>query len=238
MEKAIYKYNSSKKLDDLLEGYQFGLGKVCHSLFGTEGEAAIYQAVGEQFLKYLNNTLKIKFTNKDPWELYKQIIKLFTEYGFYKYAELNKMDSEKYWMLEAGQFAGNIWETQNAWDRGTPPCPLWSIILHSLYEIEHTIVIDWVRYDSEIKGYESVFHFGRINKTTVSVINNSRKKTRESLVTVCSYCKQIKDDHGNWIDYEIYFNEKVKYKFTHGICPVCLKKEFPELSANSPDLEK
>jgi len=43
----------SNALSSLMEGYLSGLGEVCHTLFGARGEAVMYEAVGEEFKKYL-----------------------------------------------------------------------------------------------------------------------------------------------------------------------------------------
>ena len=61
-------------LSTLLEGYFHGLSEVCHALFGTEGEAAMYRAVGRGFLKYLKDHMGIEFTETHPWLRYCHII--------------------------------------------------------------------------------------------------------------------------------------------------------------------
>ena len=95
----------------------------------------MYSAIGSYFLDYLKKEIGISFTETDPWERYCHIIEVFTSYGFYSHVEMEERGSNTYWMLETDQYAGGVWEQQKAWERGTPPCPLWSIILYSLSEI-------------------------------------------------------------------------------------------------------
>lgn len=50
----------------------------------------------------------------------------------------------------------------------------------------------------------------------------------KGLLPICSSCKNIRDDRGYWNQIEIYIHEHSEAKFTHGICPDCAKKLYPE----------
>lgn len=52
-------------------------------------------------------------------------------------------------------------------------------------------------------------------------------KTLSSLLPICSYCKKIRDDKGYWQSLEKYFLEHSEMRFSHGLCPECLKKYYP-----------
>ena len=43
----------------------------------------------------------------------------------------------------------------------------------------------------------------------------------ESLLPICSYCKKIRDDAGNWQRLENYIADRTGASFTHGCCPEC-----------------
>jgi hypothetical protein len=43
-------------------------------------------------------------------------------------------------------------------------------------------------------------------------------------------CKRIRDDSGYWNQIESYIKENSEAVFSHGICPDCAKKLYPELS--------
>ncbi|MDA3895172.1 MAG: hypothetical protein PF482_03370 [Desulfobacteraceae bacterium] len=217
------------QLPELLEGYLYGLGEVCHTLFGKKGEVAMYSAIGSYFLKFLKQKLGIAFIEENPWQRYCSIIKVFTSYGFYSHVELNEVGPNKYWMLETNQYAGGVWEEQGAWERGTPPCPLWSIILHSLSEINQTIILDNVSYNKECNGYESTFHFEKILKVNKDVIEFARNTLREVLIPICSNCKKIRDANGDWIQIEEYIAAHTKAQFSHGICKECAVKLYPDM---------
>lgn len=55
-------------------------------------------------------------------------------------------------------------------------------------------------------------------------------KTLQGLVPICSSCKKIRDDKGYWHQVESYVAEHTMAHFTHGICPECMQKLYPELS--------
>ena len=56
-------------------------------------------------------------------------------------------------------------------------------------------------------------------------------KTLSGLIPICSSCKKIRDDKGYWNVLEAYTIEHSDAQFTHGVCPDCLKKLYPEYAA-------
>ncbi|OGR16418.1 MAG: hypothetical protein A2X81_11840 [Desulfobacterales bacterium GWB2_56_26] len=54
-------------------------------------------------------------------------------------------------------------------------------------------------------------------------------KTLQGIIPICSYCKNIRDDKGYWTQLEAYISENSDADLSHGICPECVKKYFPEL---------
>jgi len=53
-------------------------------------------------------------------------------------------------------------------------------------------------------------------------------KTLSGLLPICSGCKKIRDDHGYWNRIETYISEHSDAQFSHGICPDCAQKYFPD----------
>ena len=47
------------------------------------------------------------------------------------------------------------------------------------------------------------------------------------LLTICSYCKRIRDDQGYWEKIEKYLSVHTRANFTHGLCPECLPHYLP-----------
>ena len=53
-------------------------------------------------------------------------------------------------------------------------------------------------------------------------------KTLSGMLPICASCKNIRDDKGYWNQIETYLSKHSKAKFSHGICPECAKKLYPD----------
>jgi len=53
-------------------------------------------------------------------------------------------------------------------------------------------------------------------------------KTLSGLLPICSVCKRIRDDNGYWQQVEGYIQTHSDATFTHGVCPECFPKLYPE----------
>jgi hypothetical protein len=51
----------------------------------------------------------------------------------------------------------------------------------------------------------------------------------EGLLPICSFCKKIRNEEGEWEVLESYITDKSEAKFSHGLCPVCLKEQYGEI---------
>ena len=54
-------------------------------------------------------------------------------------------------------------------------------------------------------------------------------KTLRGLLPICANCKKIRDDGGYWQQVEAYIADHSEAEFTHGICPTCMEKLYPDL---------
>jgi hypothetical protein len=53
-------------------------------------------------------------------------------------------------------------------------------------------------------------------------------KTLSGIIPICANCKKIRDDQGYWDQVESYVQKHSLAKFSHGLCPNCISKYFPE----------
>ncbi|KKM87647.1 hypothetical protein LCGC14_1266730 [marine sediment metagenome] len=53
-------------------------------------------------------------------------------------------------------------------------------------------------------------------------------KTLSGFIPICANCKNIRDDKGYWTQIEEYIRDHSEAEFSHGICPECAKKLYPE----------
>ena len=67
-------------------------------------------------------------------------------------------------------------------------------------------------------------------RQTTSSLTEVREEVNKlsTLLPICASCKRIHDDEGDWQQIEDYISSRSEVQFTHGICPDCLKKLYPE----------
>jgi len=54
-------------------------------------------------------------------------------------------------------------------------------------------------------------------------------KLLSGMLPICANCKNIRDDKGYWHQVEVYIRNHSEADFSHGLCPDCAKKLYPEL---------
>lgn len=74
----------------------------------------------------------------------------------------------------------------------------------------------------------------RIEKEREKLIKELQKALSEikqlsGLLPICSGCKKIRDDKGYWNQIEEYISDHSEAIFSHGLCPECLKRLYPDL---------
>jgi FixJ family two-component response regulator len=53
-------------------------------------------------------------------------------------------------------------------------------------------------------------------------------KTISGLIPICAGCKKIRDDEGFWQQLESYLSQHSDAMFSHGLCPECVKRLYPD----------
>ncbi len=65
----------------------------------------------------------------------------------------------------------------------------------------------------------------------------ARVKSLSGLLPICAGCKRIRDDQGYWSRVESYIQQHSEATFTHGMCPDCIEKYYPDLLEPGPGLD-
>lgn len=49
------------------------------------------------------------------------------------------------------------------------------------------------------------------------------------IIPICAACKKIRDEHGTWNVLEAYIQQHSEAQFSHGICPDCAQRLYPNI---------
>ena len=82
---------------------------------------------------------------------------------------------------------------------------------------------------------ESLFESGVIALLWAAVIRLTNKlfqrmRYLEGLLPVCAACKRIRCQDGGWQELEAYIAARSDAEFTHGICPDCAERLYPDFN--------
>jgi sensor domain CHASE-containing protein len=94
-------------------------------------------------------------------------------------------------------------------------------MLERLEEKDRELVSANIKLEKEVKERQRL-----INELQQAL---SEVKTLSGLLPICAQCKKIRDDKGYWNQIETYIHKHSGAKFSHGMCPECFKKLYPEL---------
>ena len=57
-----------------------------------------------------------------------------------------------------------------------------------------------------------------------------RVKVLEGLLPICSFCKNIRNEAGEWERMEGYISRRSEAQFSHGVCPSCTATHYPDIA--------
>jgi DNA-binding response OmpR family regulator len=56
----------------------------------------------------------------------------------------------------------------------------------------------------------------------------NRLRELESIISICSHCRRLRDDRDAYLQMESYFLKHAGVLFSHGVCPDCARKHYPD----------
>lgn len=86
-----------------------------------------------------------------------------------------------------------------------------------------------IRIGVDIALYKAKMEAERRELTSALKQALSEVKTLRGLIPICAACKKIRDDEGYWEHVEQYIEARTLAEFTHGLCPDCVQKLYPEI---------
>ncbi|MDB6112799.1 MAG: putative sensor protein [Pedosphaera sp.] len=92
------------------------------------------------------------------------------------------------------------------------------------------IGVSAIERDITLRKREEAERLKLIDELTRALANI---RTLRGLLPICASCKKIRDDHGYWQKVESYISHHTEAEFTHGICPDCMGRLYPEYTIRS-----
>lgn len=71
------------------------------------------------------------------------------------------------------------------------------------------------------------FLVGKLSQQTQAL--RARVRTLEGILPTCAFCKDIRDEAGNWQAIEDYVTTRTQAQFSHGVCPTCAAEHYGDI---------
>ena len=132
------------------------------------------------------------------------------------------------------------------------PCPL-----EIIKQTKKPVTVEHIHYEShgsprhvEVHGHPILDDEGRVSRMIEYTLDITKRKqieeernqlikslqdslakikTLSGMLPICASCKKIRDDKGYWNQIETYLHKHSEAEFSHGICPECAKKLYPDI---------
>jgi AmiR/NasT family two-component response regulator len=92
-------------------------------------------------------------------------------------------------------------------------------------EMERAIAVATARFDDMMELRRLNGELQARNTELQEALANI--KILRGLLPICASCKRIRDDQGYWQQVEVYIRDHSEAEFSHGICPDCARKLYP-----------
>lgn len=98
-----------------------------------------------------------------------------------------------------------------------------------LFELRLSPILE----DGVSSGWLALFHDVTERETLLRDLQAALTDVHalSGLIPICASCKKVRDDEGYWQQVESYVTAHSEAEFTHGICPDCVAKLYPEARA-------
>ena len=99
------------------------------------------------------------------------------------------------------------------------------------------LVIEWDTKNNPVRmvGTHTDISIRKIaeleNKQLLQELNEALDQVKKlsGILPICMNCKKIRDDQGYWQQVEVYVHDHTDAQFSHGLCPECIRKLYPDM---------
>lgn len=202
--------------------------------------------IDEIILSYKENYISFEFvalnyilSEKNQYAYYMEgVDKDWIYSGTRRYASYTNLEPGEYTFRIKASNNDNIWNEEGIAIKVEVIPPFWkkwwfkiSVIgaIALLFIIWYEMRIYNIRKQKtilEVQVAERTKELQEKNLTLIKALKEIKKLG--GLLPICASCKKIRNDEGYWQEVENYIHERSEAEFTHGICPDCMEKLYPE----------
>ncbi len=217
IELALYRHQTDKKLHDQREWLRVTLSSMGEGVLAADKEGVV------TFINPVAETLTGWTRSAAIGESLSKIFHIINERTRQSLA--NPMED----LLNSGKISNpdNRWLLVN---KAGTEIPIWSSGAHIHDKHDHAQGIVLVFRDISLQRQVE-----EEKDSLIAELTETMEKVRllSGLVPICASCKNIRDDKGYWMQIEKYIQDHSEAKFSHGICPECARRLYPEIDLDN-----
>ena len=84
--------------------------------------------------------------------------------------------------------------------------------------------------DYNVKPFNGAELISRVKTHIELKLAREEIRTLRGILPVCASCKNVRDQNDLWVPFEIFVKDHTEAEISHGMCPDCLKKLYPEVA--------
>lgn len=146
-----------------------------------------------------------------------------------KHLELIEQKKE---LFECHHLLSEIYEQQGILDKALYHHREYHFIKEQIFNEQADQRLKHLQIGHEVNTLKKEAEIHRLKNIELRAALEHVKKL-SGLLPICANCKNIRDDSGYWQDVAVYIRDHSEAEFSHGICPDCMEKLYPDFSDES-----
>ena len=233
----------------LYEALLVAFGKIL-AKYNAFAQGSILRDVGKEIIEYLNSH-DFQFEETGELDDLSILTGLFVKNGFAEKLDIEPADKGQNYIWHNLYGVDAYKELHDITDNPFLACPL-NLCLYYLadkhnktlrlyrktFDMEHNITeAQYEVVDKDIPNAQDfdalIIENARLYELAQERADRLEKAQKEikmlrGIIPICTSCKKIRNDEGFWQQVETYISQHSEAKFSHGLCPDCMKKLYPE----------
>lgn len=103
--------------------------------------------------------------------------------------------------------------------------PLLRLSFFLRWDLPSSWLLEWIDTGVDVAilvGFAALLHKTLLQRRQIRVL--------EGMLPICSFCKRIRDENGQWRQLEVFITERSDALFSHTFCEQCGRINYPELA--------